>query len=440
MDVTPLRESGDFRVLIGGQLISILGTQLTTVAVPFQVYQITHSSLDVGLVSLVQLFPLLAFSLYGGSVIDAVDRRRLLVVVDLLMACCSAGLALNADAGARLWPLFLFPALSAGLSAFDGPARNAIVPSLVKAEKIPAAAAIFQALFQMGSVVGPAVGGILLAGAGVNFIYWMDVVSFGAAIAAAWAIAPQPPVFHTSRPGLRSIAEGFRFIKGRQGIQGAYLIDINAMVFGMPRALFPALAATVFGGGATTVGFLFAAPGAGALLGALTSGWVSHLKRQGLAVTVAVVVWGAAIAAFGLISLLPAALVLLAVAGWADVISAVLRNTIIQLSTPDRLRGRLLGLQIGVVAGGPRVGDLEAGGVATALGNEFSIVSGGLLCIVGAFALARLRPGFWKVRVDAESAAAEELADRALFAAPDDALGFAEPVPGVQPISDETTA
>ena len=183
-------------------------------------------------------------------------------------------------------------------------------------------------------------------------------------------------------------------MRGRQAIQGAYLIDINAMVFGMPRALFPALAATVFGGGAATVGFLYAAPGVGALVGAVTTGWVSRIRRQGRAVIFAVIAWGIAITCFGLVSWLPGALALLAVAGWADVISAVFRNTIIQLSVPDALRGRLSGLQIAVVAGGPRVGDLESGVVAAGFGDTVSVVSGGLACIAGAMVLARLLPGF----------------------------------------------
>ena len=223
---------------------------------------------------------------------------------------------------------------------------------------MPNANAIFQSLFQFGLVVGPAVAGLLLAGAGVKFVYWLDVASFGAALLAAFLISPQPPLAGAGghRPGLRSVIEGLGFVRGRQAIQGAYLIDINAMVFGMPRALFPALATTLFGGGAATLGFLYAAPGAGALVGALTTGWVSRIRRQGLAVIVAVLAWGGAITCFGLVSWLPGALALLAVAGWADVISAVFRNTIIQLAVPDALRGRLSGLQIAVVAAAPGSG------------------------------------------------------------------------------------
>ena len=394
IDVTPLRRSRDFRALISGQLVSVLGTQLTAVAVPYQVYQLTGSSLDVGLVSLAQLLPLIIGSLAGGSVVDAVDRRRLLLVVESLAAACSAGLAANADLSSALWPLYVLPALAAALSGFDSSARNAMVPNMVRRSEVSTANAMFQALFQFGAVAGPAAAGLLLAGPGIRFVYWLDVASFGASLLSVFLISPQPPGRRARRPGLRSIAEGFAFLRGRQAIQGAYLIDINAMVFGMPRALFPALASTVFGGGAATVGFLYAAPGAGALVGALTTGWVGRIRRQGLAVIIAVIVWGLAIAGFGLVSWLPAALVLLAVAGWADVISAVFRNTIIQLAVPDALRGRLSGLQTAVVAGGPRVGDFEAGAVAAVFGDTTSVVSGGLACIAGALVLARLLPGF----------------------------------------------
>ena len=406
IDLTPLRRSRDFRHLVWGELVSVLGNQLTAVAVPYQVYQLTHSSLDVGLVSVTQLFPLIAGSLLGGSVVDAMDRRRLLMIAQVLMAACSAGLAVNADlapsspSAPALWPLFVLPALSAGFSGLDSAGRNAIVPNLVHRSEVSTANAIFQALFQFGLVAGPALAGLLLAGAGVRFVYWLDVAGFGVSLFAVSLISPQPVREPGHRPGLRSVMEGLRYVRGKQAIEGAYLIDINAMVFGMPRALFPALAVTRFGGGAATLGFLYAAPGAGALLGALTTGWVSRIQRQGLAVIVAVIGWGAAITCFGLVSWLPLALLLLAAAGCADVISAVFRSTIIQLAVPDALRGRLAGLQIAVVTGGPRIGDLEAGVVATGFGNTVSVVSGGLACIAGALLLARALPGFRRQRMD----------------------------------------
>jgi MFS family permease len=410
LDLTPLRRSRDYRALISGLGVSVLGNQLTTVAVPFQVYAITHSSLVVGLVSLTQLFPLIFGSLLGGSLVDAVDRRKLLLVVEAIGAGCSAGLALNADLGPTIWPLFLFPAITASMSGIDSSARNAMLPSLVGMELLPASNAIFQSLFQTGAIVGPAVAGLLLAGAGVHLIYWIDVASFLVAMAAVLTMSPQPaPVGGTgsTRPGLRSTLEGLRFVRRSKLVQGAYVIDINAMVFGMPRALFPALAATVFGGGATTVGLLYAAPGAGALLGALTTGWVGRVRRQGLAVICAVLVWGLAIAGFGIAHWLPLALVLLAIAGWADVLSAVFRNTIIQFAGPEGMRGRLMGVQMAVVAGGPRLGDLAAGAVATAFGDTVSVVSGGLACVAGAFLVAWALPGFTRYRTDLTPSAAD---------------------------------
>ena len=333
LDLTPLRRSRDYRALLSGLGVSVLGNQLTTVAVPFQVYAITRSSLVVGLVSLTQLFPLIIGSLLGGSLVDAVDRRKLLIVVEAIGAASSAGLALNADFGPALWPLFAFPALTAALSGIDSSARNAMLPGLVGLELLPASNAIFQSLFQTGAIVGPAVAGLLLAGAGVHLIYWIDAFSYVVALSAVFLIAPQPPSAGAAaaRPGLRSTLDGLRFVRRSQPVQGAYLIDVNAMVFGMPRALFPALAATAFGGGASTVGFLYAAPGAGALLGALTSGWVGHVRRQGLAVVVAVLVWGVSIALFGVAHWLPLALVLLAIslattspiAGFAGIVAYV---------------------------------------------------------------------------------------------------------------------
>jgi MFS family permease len=403
LDLTPLRRSRDYRAMISGLGVSQLGTQLTTVAVPFQVYAITHSSLFVGLVSLTQLFPLIIGSLLGGSLVDAMDRRKLLIIVEAIAAMSSAGLALNADLGPALWPLFVFPAVTASLSGIDSSARNAMLPGLVGMDMLAASNAIFQSLFQMGTIVGPAVAGLLLAGAGVHLIYWIDAASYLVALSAVFTMSPQPPALapgqaSTVRPGWRSTLEGLRFIRRSQPAQGAYVIDVNAMVFGMPRALFPALAATVFGGGATTVGFLYAAPGVGALIGALTSGWVGRVRRQGLAVICAVLVWGASIALFGVAHWLPLALVLLAVAGWADVLSAVFRNTIIQFAGPDGMRGRLMGVQMAVVAGGPRLGDLEAGAVATAFGDTVSVVSGGLACIAGALVVAWALPGFTRLR------------------------------------------
>jgi predicted MFS family arabinose efflux permease len=395
VDLGPLRHSHDFRLLFAGQMVSALGTQLTVVAIPYQVYRLTGSSLDVGLVSLAQLGPLLVCSLIGGAVADAHDRRKLLLVTELLLALVSAGLAVNGGLSRpALWPLFALPAAAGGLAGFDRPAFTASVPRMVAGPDLPAAYALWQVQMQVGIVVGPALAGLILSGPGLATVYWLDVASFVLSFLSVVALGPQPPR-HDARPaGWRSVAEGLAYLRGRQVLQGVYLLDIDAMVFGMPRALFPALGLGFFHGGARAVGFLFAAPGAGALAGALTTGWVEGVRRQGRAVIVAVVVWGLAIAAFGLVDILWVALILLAVAGWADVVSAVFRNTILQTALPDHLRGRLSSVQIAVVQGGPRLGDLEAGGVAQALGTSFSVVSGGVACVVGALLLAARLPGF----------------------------------------------
>jgi MFS family permease len=389
LDLSPLRESPQFRLLYAGHLVTFLGRQLTVVAVPYQVYLLTGSSLDVGLVSLAQLGPLLAFSLAGGTIADAVDRRRLLLVTQVLLAGTSVGLALNA--GGRhpaLWPLFVLTAANAGLSAVDRPARGAVVPGLVRRELLPAAYALTQMLFQVGQVAGPALAGVVIAHVSLAAAYWVDVITFSAGMATVLAMRPLPPSGERARLRLASIWEGVRFLRGKRALQSTFYVDLDAMVFGMPRALFPALGTGLFGGGATTVGLLFAAPGVGALVGALTAGWVGGVRRQGLAVLIAVAVWGAAISAFGLTDSLPLALVLLAVAGGADVISAVFRSTILQLAVPDSLRGRLSGIHIAVVTGGPRLGDLEAGAVASLTTPRFSVVSGGLACLAGVALLA----------------------------------------------------
>ena len=396
MDLAPLRHNRDFRLLFTGQLVSTLGTQLTAVAVPYQVFRITHSSLDVGLVSTAQLIPLVIFSMVGGVMADAHDRRRVLMVTELLLAVASTGLALNG--GLRhpaLWPLFALTAVQGGLAGFDRPAFNAAIARLVPTSDLAAAYSLWQVQFQVGIVVGPSVAGVILAGGGVSTVYWIDVASFVVSFVSVTAQRPQPPLHVPDRlTGWRSIREGLSYIRGRQVIQGVYLMDIDAMVFGMPRALFPALGLDFFHGGARAVGFLYAAPGVGALVGALTTGWVKSVRRQGRAVIVAVILWGAAIAVFGLVHILAVALVLLGVAGWADVVSAVFRNTILQTVIPDHIRGRMSAIQIAVVQGGPRLGDLEAGAVAEGFGSSFSVVSGGVACVAGAVLLAAALPGF----------------------------------------------
>ncbi|HSZ37306.1 MAG TPA: MFS transporter [Acidimicrobiales bacterium] len=395
VDTTPLRESRDFRLLFGGQLVSTLGTQLTFVAISYQVYSMTHSSLQVGAISLAQLFPFLAGALASGPIGDAVDRRPIMVWTGVGLALASGALAINAAVPKpSLVALYLVSAVAAGLQGFANTARMASVPRMVERRHLPAAAAMTQIVFQVGTVVGPALSGILLA-TGLPLVYGIDAGTYVVAVVTTVMLAPIPPAHEGQGLSMwQSTKEGLRYLRSRQALQGVYIIDINAMVFGMPRALFPAMAETVFHGGTVTLGFLYAAPGAGALVGALTTGWVTHLRRQGWTVIIAVTVWGVAIALFGLVDSLWIALVFLAVAGWADVISAVVRNTMLQTSIPERFRSRMSSIQMAVVQGGPRLGDLESGAVATVTSVEFAVVSGGLACIAGAAVIGALMPVF----------------------------------------------
>jgi predicted MFS family arabinose efflux permease len=395
VDFSPLRESRDFRLLFFGQMVGTIGSQLTVVAIPYQVYAETHSSLQVGAVSLAQLGPLIVGALVGGSVGDAVDRRLLLLVTSAALALTSGALALNSLlVHPSLLAIYVVSALAAGLSGFANTARNAAVPSMVDRRLLAPAYAFMQIVFQVGTVAGPALAGVLIGAVHVQWVYGIDAITYFVTIVSVFLLLPIPPAAGAARPGVGSVLEGLRYLRGRQALQGVYLIDINAMVFGMPRALFPALTATVFHGGATTLGYLYAAPGAGALLGAATTGWVTSVRRQAWVIFAAVMVWGAAITAFGFSHVLVVSLVLLAVAGWADVISAVLRNTVLMTSIPEQFRSRISSIQMAVVQGGPRLGDLEAGAVATAVSTDFSIISGGLACMVGAVLLLLALPGF----------------------------------------------
>jgi predicted MFS family arabinose efflux permease len=395
INLSPLRASRDFRLLFAGMLVSMVGSQLTAVAVPFQVYALTRSSLQVGAVSAAQVVPLIAGALVGGSIADSMDRRRLLAAASAVLAVTSGALAVNATLGhPSLVAVYLVAALAAGLGGVVSTAVQAVVPALVGQDSLVAAFASMQIVDQVGMVAGPALSGLLIAGIGVSWVYACDAATFVVVTMTALALSARPPAQEDGTPESASILGGFRYLRRRQTLQGAFLIDLAATVFGQPRALFPALAASVFGGGPKTLGLLYAAPGAGALAGALTSGRLDRVRRQGWAVVWAVAVWGAAIAAFGVVHLLWAALVLLAVAGWADVLSAVLRTTIVQSSVPEWVRARISALEIATVEGGPQAGNLEAGAVAGLVSTEFAVVSGGIASIIGAVLVAGLRPSF----------------------------------------------
>jgi MFS family permease len=405
VDTRPLRHR-DFRNLWIGQMISTLGGAIGTVAVPYQVYNLTGSTALVGALGLASLVPLLVVPLVGGAIADAWDRRTVLLRTETGMALITGLFLLNALLPhPQVWALFVLQALAVAVFSLGRPAMSSLAPRLVPDEEIAAANALDSVYNSLGAVAGPAVGGLIISFAGVPWTYGIVCATYVASLVALAALPRLPPLVEVDRPSVRSILDGFRFLKGRQALLGIFLVDSSAMVFGMPSALFPAFALHQLGGDASTVGYLYAAPYAGALVGSLVSGWTSHVRRQGLAVTFWACIWGAAIAGFGFTTSLWPALVLLAVAGGADFYSAVLRSVILLRSTPDHLRGRLKGIEFMQVASAPSLGDLEAGVLASLTSLRFSIVSGGLFCIVGCVVAAIALPGF--LRYDATRDAVE---------------------------------
>jgi MFS family permease len=388
-DTTPLKENPDYRRWWLGYSVSFTGNQLTQFAIPVQVYFLTHSSLAVGFVGLIVIGPLITMGLFGGAIADAMDRRRLILITSTSMMAMSVLLMVQALLHLdQVWLLYLIAAVSGSISAVDSSARGAVLPRLVRRELMPAANALGQLGFNSGLSLGPLLGGLLVGTLGFSWAYGLDALSFLAVLYAVWRLPPLPPEGGGQRAGVASVLEGLRYLGPRKNLLMTFLVDINAMVFGMPRALFPAIGLNWFHGGAGTVGLLAAAVPIGALLGAATSGWATHVRRQGRAVLLSVCVWGGSIALFGVTRILWLALILLAIAGAADMVSAIFRNTILQVSTPDALRGRLQGVFIVVVTGGPRIGDFESGAVANAFGLTASVISGGLACLAGVGLLA----------------------------------------------------
>jgi len=388
-DLSSLRGSRDLRLVVLGNFISGMGTQATLIALPYQLYIQTHSPFLVGLLGAVELLPLITTALLGGAIADRMDRRTLLLVDQLGLVLAPAGLALVTFMGQpAVITLYLLGAALAAFSAVQNVVRSAIVPNLVPPEQLRSALAINYGLYQLTMVLGPALGGLVIAALGVKWAYVIDAVSCLAMVAAAAAIAPQPPDpnIHHENVG-RSIAEGLRFVRGNQALLGSFAIDLVAMTFGMPRALFAVLAVSVYHAGASGTGVLYAALAAGATIAALTTGWLTHARRLGIVVIWAVIAWGVAIALAGFAGSLWVAAALLAVAGAADSVSAVCRSTINQTVTPDHMRGRMSSVFSLVVTSGPRLGDIESGAVAGAVDVRFSVVSGGILCVIGALGI-----------------------------------------------------
>ena len=403
IDLSPLRVSRDFRRLWIGLSVSEVGYHFTLVATFIQVFELTGSPAAVGLIGLVGLVGIVVGSVAGGTFVDATDRRVTLLGCQIGFMVASGTLFVGALAGEPpIWIVYASVALISAVSAVDSSVRHAMTPRLVGRDLLPSALALNQVVWNGTALVGPAIAGVLIERFGLSWAYGFDLASYVGMFLVALTIGPVPPeAAEYRRAGWGAVLEGFAYLRGRRVLQGTFLADLVAMVFGMPRALFPILAVTQFGRGVEVVGLLFAAPAVGALVGAVTAGWVGRVRHQGRAVLLAGAAWGAGIAAFGLVgSNLWLALGCLAIAGAADVISAVFRGTILQLAVPDPLRGRLSGINYLVVAGGPRLGDLEAGLVASAFSPTVSVVSGGILCILGAAAVALFVPSLVRYRAE----------------------------------------
>jgi MFS family permease len=398
----PLRISRDFRRLFVGQAISEFGTQITFVAVPFHVYRITGSTAMLGLLALVEVVPLIVLPVVGGALADALERRRFLIVAQVLTAALSALLAVNAFLPEpHLWVFFAFAFLSVSAYSLYSPAFRAWPARLLTSDLYTSATALEVVYYQTAAIAGPILTGVLIKTVGVEWAYVVDAVSYLAVVVALLGMAPSPPTAERLRVGWSSIRDGFGLLKRNQILQGAFLIDLNAMIFGIPVALYPAFVLDVLHASPAVLGFLYAAEALGSLLVALLSGRAKHVRRQGLVTVVACTCWGAGIIGFGFSSTLWLAMLFIVLASAADMVSGLYRDAIVKTVTPDEMRGRLEGIGLAVWGTGPSLGNAEAGFVASLTTIRTSIVSGGIACILGAGVLALVLPAYR--RYDARS-------------------------------------
>ncbi|WP_283138736.1 MFS transporter [Rhizohabitans arisaemae] len=394
VDVRPLRHPA-FRRLWFGQSVSFIGFQLTSTAMAAEIYAITDSSFWVGMLGPANLIPLMVFGLWGGAVADAVDRRKLLIVGAVVAWAATLGLLLQAVLELRqVGLLLLLAALHSAGFAITAPTRGAMVPRLVPLEAVPAANTLNFLAGSLGTVLGPLLGGVVLAGGGFALAYGIDAVLFLGGLYAAWRLPPIPPLGETTRPGMRSVIEGLRFLTKQPVVLMSFVVDIIAMAFALPKALFPEITEQRFGGSEIAFGWLNASIALGSVIGGLASGWVGRVRRQGIALTLVIAFWGLSVAAAGLAHELWLMVALLACGGAADIVSAVWRQTILQTHAPDEMRGRMQGVFTVVVAGGPRLGDLRAGTTAVAWGAGPAWVGGGLVCAVLVLIVGLAVPAF----------------------------------------------
>lgn len=396
VDLTPLRTSRDFRLLFVAGTVFYLGAMVSYVALPYQVYQLTRSNLAVGAVGLVELVPLLVFGLYGGALADHVDRRTMLVVTGVAQAALTAALLVNATLGQpRLWVVYVVAALLSVAQSLQRPSREALIPRVVRHDELPAAVSLSTLGMQIGTLLGPALGGLLVATAGVSWAYAVDVAALAVATMLFAALRPCPPTDRSTPPSIAAIAEGIRYAAGRKDLLGTYVVDMVAMFMAMPTVLFPAFAEDVLDEPAM-LGLLYTAGSIGTLLATLTSGWTSRFHHHGRAVVVSAAAWGAAVGLAGLAPNAWVAVLFFAVAGAADMISGIFRSVIWHQTIPDEKRGRLAGIEMLSYSVGPLGGQVRAGLVADLTSVRVSIVSGGILGVAGVAATGAALRDFWR--------------------------------------------
>ena len=416
IDTTPLRNRA-FRRLFWGVAATMMGQQMTLVAVPYQVYALTGSSLLVGVTSMVALVPLIVFGLLGGAIADSMDRRKLMLITSTGAAVTSALLALQAllPGGGNLAILWVLTACVSGFTAVNQPTRSAVIPALVGPSGIAAANALAMTVRQVGVIAGPLLAGLLIGAGSLFLAYAVDALGFLIAVLLLRGLPSLPPagVLGPLRLGaaIRGVGEGFAFLRTQPVLLMTFFVDIIAMLFAFPQAVFPELSETQFEGSGNSLGWLYAGMSIGALVMGLTSGWVTRVDRQGAVVLAAIAVWGVAIIGFGLAPTLWLAVLCLAVSGAADMVSAVLRTSMLQEAAPDEMRGRMQGVFLVVVAGGPRLGDLRAGAVASMAGVSVAMVSGGVIIVVAMAVVAVVVPSFWWFRASTAREAAREAAE-----------------------------
>lgn len=411
-DLSPLRDSRDFRLLMGSGTITMFGTFITMVALPVQMWELTGSYLAVGMMSLAEFVPMVVCGLWGGAIADALDRRKIILSSELALAAVTGALTVNALLPQpQVWLLYVLGALGMGIASLQRPSMESLIPQVVRHDQLPAAAVLTGLRWNFGAIVAPALGGVIVTTLGPAAAYGVDTASFLLSLVLLWRIASRPPAEDAAPASLRSLAEGLRYAVGRKDLMGTYLVDIAAMIFAMSNALFPALAEAYGAEGA--VGLLYSAGAVGSLVASLTAGWTRRVHRHGLGVILAAGAWGVAVALAGAIPQFWALVVCLALAGAADMISGIFRSTIWNQTIPNEMRGRLAGIELLSYSTGPMLGNARASLMGQLGGVRFSLGAGGILCVASVAALAAALPRFRRYDARTDEHALAEKARRA---------------------------